>query len=132
MAQTTLPPGAPPTDESQRGGLRVRVQKFGTALSNMVMPNIAAFIAWGLITAIFIQAGWVNLAAGYDSVADAVAYNSVLRYHIKGELPSSPFSNSYSHLRSPFPSSAVLLLLYNISLLAYRHELRPGKVFAGP
>lgn len=42
-----------------RTGLRVRVQKLGTALSNMVMPNIGAFIAWGLITALFIEAGWL-------------------------------------------------------------------------
>ncbi|HEY5877986.1 MAG TPA: PTS mannitol transporter subunit IICBA [Nakamurella sp.] len=42
-----------------RPGLRVRVQKFGTSLSNMVMPNIGIFIAWGLITALFIEAGWL-------------------------------------------------------------------------
>ena len=29
-------------------GARVRVQKFGTFLSNMIMPNIPALIAWGL------------------------------------------------------------------------------------
>ena len=45
-------------------GARARVQKFGTFLSNMVMPNIGAFIAWGLITSLFIEAGWLNLAAG--------------------------------------------------------------------
>lgn len=45
--------------EQRRGGLRVGVQRFGTFLSGMVMPNIAAFIAWGLITALFIQTGWV-------------------------------------------------------------------------
>ena len=37
--------------------MRVHVQKFGTFLSNMVMPNIGAFIAWGLITALFIPDG---------------------------------------------------------------------------
>jgi PTS system mannitol-specific IIC component len=37
---------------------RVRVQKFGTFLSGMIMPNIGAFIAWGLITALFIEAGY--------------------------------------------------------------------------
>lgn len=42
-----------------RGGVRVRVQRFGTFLSNMVMPNIGAFIAWGLITALFIEVGWL-------------------------------------------------------------------------
>ncbi len=40
---------------------RVRVQRFGTFLSNMVLPNIGAFIAWGLITALFIQTGWITL-----------------------------------------------------------------------
>ncbi len=39
-------------------GIRVRVQKFGTFLSNMIMPNIAAIIAWGLVTAFFIPDGW--------------------------------------------------------------------------
>ncbi|MDO4814929.1 MAG: PTS mannitol transporter subunit IICB [Gemella sp.] len=38
--------------------LKVFVQKIGTALSGMVMPNIGAFIAWGLITALFIPTGW--------------------------------------------------------------------------
>lgn len=48
------------------GGARVRVQQFGTFLSNMVMPNIAAFIAWGLITALFIEVGWLNLGGQAD------------------------------------------------------------------
>lgn len=38
---------------------RVKVQKFGTFLSGMVMPNIGAFIAWGLLTALFIDTGWL-------------------------------------------------------------------------
>ena len=41
-----------------KNGLKVLVQKVGTALSGMVMPNIGAFIAWGLITALFIPTGW--------------------------------------------------------------------------
>lgn len=53
MASTTTGPAGP--------GTRVRVQQFGTFLSNMVMPNIGAFIAWGLITALFIENGWLNL-----------------------------------------------------------------------
>jgi PTS system mannitol-specific IIC component len=43
------------------GGARVGVQKFGTFVSGMVLPNIAAFIAWGLITALFIPSGWLHL-----------------------------------------------------------------------
>ncbi|WP_285725481.1 PTS mannitol transporter subunit IICBA [Psychromicrobium xiongbiense] len=41
-----------------RTSLRVGVQKFGTFLSGMIMPNIGAFIAWGIITALFIPAGF--------------------------------------------------------------------------
>jgi len=39
--------------------VKVRVQSFGRFLSNMVMPNIGAFIAWGIITALFIPTGWI-------------------------------------------------------------------------
>ncbi|MBB3108990.1 PTS system mannitol-specific IIC component [Paenibacillus phyllosphaerae] len=45
--------------QSRKEGLRVGVQKFGRFLSGMVMPNIGAFIAWGLITALFIPTGWI-------------------------------------------------------------------------
>ena len=38
--------------------IKLKVQNFGRFLSNMVMPNIGAFIAWGFITAIFIPTGW--------------------------------------------------------------------------
>lgn len=38
---------------------KVTVQRFGRFLSGMVMPNIGAFIAWGLITALFIPTGWM-------------------------------------------------------------------------
>ena len=35
-----------------------RLQKFGGFMAGMVIPNIGAFIAWGLITAFFIPTGW--------------------------------------------------------------------------
>ncbi|CAM4312395.1 PTS mannitol transporter subunit IICBA [Vibrio neonatus] len=38
---------------------KIKVQNFGRFLSNMVMPNIGAFIAWGFITALFIPTGWI-------------------------------------------------------------------------
>lgn len=38
---------------------KVKIQNFGRFLSNMVMPNIGAFIAWGFITALFIPTGWL-------------------------------------------------------------------------
>lgn len=45
--------------------MKESMQKFGKFLSGMVMPNIGAFIAWGLITAFFIPTGWMpNEALG--------------------------------------------------------------------
>lgn len=46
------------TVATPRTSMRVGVQKFGTFLSGMIMPNIGAFIAWGIITAFFIPAGF--------------------------------------------------------------------------
>ena len=64
MATTTAPrPGASHAGSPQPS-LRLRVQRFGTFLSNMVLPNIGAFIAWGLITALVIETGWLTLIGG--------------------------------------------------------------------
>jgi len=58
-----------------RTSARVGVQKFGTFLSGMIMPNIGAFIAWGLITALFIEKGWIPVPAigGFGTNAEGVA-----------------------------------------------------------
>lgn len=40
-------------------GVMAFVQRMGNHLSDMVMPNIGAFIAWGMITALFIEDGWL-------------------------------------------------------------------------
>jgi len=60
MAQASTASGEASGQASAGGAsLRVRVQRFGSFLSGMVMPNIGAFIAWGLITALFIPDGWI-------------------------------------------------------------------------
>ena len=46
------------TPTAAGGTARVGVQKFGTFLSGMIMPNIPALIAWGIFTAFFITVGW--------------------------------------------------------------------------
>jgi PTS system mannitol-specific IIC component len=38
--------------------IRTSVQRFGDHLANMVVPNIGGFIAWGLVTALFMPSGW--------------------------------------------------------------------------
>jgi mannitol PTS system EIICBA or EIICB component len=55
-------------------GARVAVQKFGRVLSGMVMPNIGAFIAWGLITALFIPTGWIPNASLATLVGPMITY----------------------------------------------------------
>jgi PTS system mannitol-specific IIC component len=55
-------------------GLRVHAQRFGTFLSNMVMPNIGAIIAWGLITAFFIPVGWTPNAKIATIVGPGIYY----------------------------------------------------------
>ena len=55
MSSTAMPFLAPATGT----GLRAQVQRLGGFLAGMVMPNIGAFIAWGLITALFIPTGWL-------------------------------------------------------------------------
>ncbi|MFD6095876.1 mannitol-specific PTS transporter subunit IIC [Nocardiopsis flavescens] len=50
------------TDQKQNPRLdsvRSGIQRFGGFLAGMVMPNIGAFIAWGLVTALFIPTGWL-------------------------------------------------------------------------
>ena len=52
-------------EKVKQTSVKEKVQRFGSFLSGMVLPNIGAFIAWGLITALFIPTGWVpneNLA----------------------------------------------------------------------
>ena len=53
---------------------RARIQTFGRFLSGMVMPNIGAFIAWGLITALFIPTGWIPNAALAKLVGPMIIY----------------------------------------------------------
>lgn len=39
--------------------VRAKIQAMGGFLTNMVLPNIGAFIAWGILTALFIPTGWL-------------------------------------------------------------------------
>ena len=45
--------------KKSKSSLKAKIQRLGTTLSGMIMPNIAAIIAWGLITALFMAAGWI-------------------------------------------------------------------------
>ncbi|WP_281728892.1 PTS mannitol transporter subunit IICBA [Brenneria roseae] len=55
-------------------GKRERIQAIGGFLSGMVLPNIGAFIAWGLITALFIPTGWIPNAHLAQLVGPMIKY----------------------------------------------------------
>lgn len=59
---------------TNQGSLKTSVQKFGRFLSGMVMPNIGAFIAWGFITALFIEKGYLPNADLAKIVGPALSY----------------------------------------------------------
>ncbi len=54
--------------------VKVKIQKFGNFLSSMVLPNIGAFIAWGLITALFIPDGLIPSESLNKLVSPMVTY----------------------------------------------------------
>ena len=58
----------------QGNSLRARVQRLGSRLAGMIMPNIGAFIAWGLITALFIPKGWLPNATLAGLVDPTIKY----------------------------------------------------------
>ncbi|MEV0902662.1 PTS mannitol transporter subunit IICB [Actinoplanes sp. NPDC049802] len=62
------------TPEVAGAGFRARVQKFGGYLAGMVMPNIGAIIAWGLITALFIPKGWLPNESLAEIVGPMITY----------------------------------------------------------
>ena len=62
------------TESKSEFSPRVALQKVGTALSNMVMPNIPALIAWGILTAFFIEDGWTPIEPLASAVDPMIHY----------------------------------------------------------
>lgn len=59
---------------AEKGSARVAVQRFGTFLSGMIMPNIPALIAWGIVTMFFISAGFTPNTAIATIVGPFIHY----------------------------------------------------------
>ncbi|NPD06698.1 PTS mannitol transporter subunit IICBA [Nocardioides sp. zg-1308] len=120
MAITTSTPAS-------SSGARVRVQKFGTFLSNMVLPNIGAFIAWGLITALFIPTGWIALigdnAFGY-TLEEGYTYGFV------GQLGGWEGTDSVGIVGPMITYLLPLLIGYTGGRMMYDDSTRGGVVGA--
>lgn len=54
--------------------MREQLQRLGGFLAGMVIPNIGAFIAWGLITALFIPTGWIPSEKFATLVGPMISY----------------------------------------------------------
>ena len=39
--------------------MKEKIQRLGGSMAGMIIPNMGAFIAWGLLTALFITTGWI-------------------------------------------------------------------------
>lgn len=58
----------------RNASLKSRVQKLGSTLSSMVMPNIGALIAWGVLTALFIPDGYLPNESFASMVGPMLTY----------------------------------------------------------
>ncbi len=122
--------------------MKEKVQVFGRFLSAMVMPNIGAFIAWGLITALFIPTGWIpneGFAALVDPMAKMllpllIAYTGGSKVHdvrggvigaiaTMGVIVGSPDTAMFIGAMIVGPLSAYILKLFD--------KLVHGKIKAG-
>ena len=54
--------------------MKERLQQFGGFLAGMVIPNIGALLAWGLITALFIPTGWLPNEKFAELVGPMIKY----------------------------------------------------------
>ncbi|OIJ11541.1 PTS mannitol transporter subunit IIBC [Anaerobacillus alkalilacustris] len=54
--------------------IRAKIQAMGGFLTNMVLPNIGAFIAWGILTALFIPTGWIPNEYLAEMVGPTIIY----------------------------------------------------------
>lgn len=123
MSTVTGDPMSPPTHAS--GGARMRVQRFGTFLSNMVLPNIGAFIAWGLITALFIPTGWIaSIGKAFGFSTDEYGYGFV------GTLGGWEGSGSDGIVGPMITFLLPLLIGYTGGRMMYQDNIRGGVVGA--
>jgi len=116
------------TDGAPRTSARLRVQRFGTFLSNMVLPNIGAFIAWGLITALFIQTGWIKLigdALGYEG-----SYGFVSQLGAWTNADGTPMHEGTGIVGPMITYLLPLLIGYTGGRMVYNDNLRGGVVGA--
>jgi PTS system mannitol-specific IIC component len=67
--------------------MKETLQRFGGKLAGMVIPNIGAFIAWGLITALVIPTGWLPRLGALSEEGAGILTGALVGPMIKYLLP---------------------------------------------
>ncbi len=104
------------TDPPKRSGgktAQMHIQRFGAFLTGMIMPNLPAFIAWGLITSLFIAKGWApnGILGGFGNADAAGAWQGAATALAKAD--SGATFSQYLGLVGPMIVYLLPLLIAN-------------------
>jgi PTS system mannitol-specific IIC component len=121
--------------------MKEKIQAFGRFFSGMVLPNIGAFIAWGLITAMFIAVGWTpneSIAALVDPMAKTllpllIAYTggNVVAGHRGGVIGAIATMGLIVGSEVPMFLGAMLMGPFSGFIIKKFDKLIEGKIKAG-
>jgi PTS system mannitol-specific IIC component len=121
--------------------MKEKIQAFGRFFSGMVMPNLGAFIAWGLITSMFIAVGWwpnESLAALVDPMAKMllpllIAYTggNVVAGHRGGVIGAIATMGLIVGSPVPMFLGAMLMGPFSAFIIKKFDKLLEGKIKAG-
>ncbi|KGL39667.1 PTS mannitol transporter subunit IIBC [Listeria newyorkensis] len=127
--------------QQEKSGFRVKVQHFGSFLSGMIMPNIGAFIAWGLITALFIPTGRIPNAEFAKLVDPMIKYllplliaytGGKLVYETRGGVVGAAVTmGAIVGTSMPMLLGAMILGPFSAWLIKRFDKLIEGKIKAG-
>lgn len=105
-------------------GIRAKIQKFGGVLSGMVMPNIGAFITWGLITAMFLETGW------FPNAKIAVLISPMLTYLLPILIGYTGGKNSYGDRGGVIGAAATMGVIVGSDIPMFMGAMIMGPVAA--
>ena len=121
--------------------MKEKIQAFGRFFSGMVLPNIGAFIAWGIITTLFISVGWIpneSLAALVDPMAKMllpllIAYTGgqVIYGHRGGVIGAIATMGLIVGSSVPMFLGAMLMGPFSAFIIKKFDKLFEGKIKAG-
>lgn len=108
---TTTAPAAPGLTRGRTA--QVRLQRFGAFLTGMIMPNLPAFLAWGLITALFISVGWLpnGVLGGFGNADVAGAWQGAATQLVESDDGTT--FRQYLGLVGPMVTYLLPLLIAN-------------------